>query len=259
MEKSQDNRALLFEDKPRRQRLYRSVFALWMVSAAGAAVTYGNIFGVVPISLLVGLMFLAIRYGRPYPDTIHATGDSLWVTRRDVVEEIPFSNIHEIVTTVAHHSATITLRLREPGKFGRRIRFAQALQNDLEPPFFDGLRNLIRLYPSGQHQQIKRLLAPPPPNLSRLRNRIWRRLLNLAPTPSLSRLHRPIDTALIQMMERTKKGDIQGAEEVYRQFVAKHPTVDASPLVICISGAWMKVGQEEEATIWLKRLQSERP
>lgn len=182
---------MLFEDKPRRQRLYRIVFVLWMVSAAGAAVTYGNIFGVVPVSFLVGLIFLAIRYGRPYPDAIHATGDFLWVTRRNVVEEIPFSNIHEIVTTrePRFHGAIITLHLREPGKFGRRIRFAQLLQNDLEPPFLTAMRNLVRLYPSGQRQQIERFLALPPPNLSRL--------------------HRPIDTALIQTIELTGKGYIR--------------------------------------------------
>lgn len=234
-EKSQDNHALLFAYKSRLRQQYRTVFALWLLSMAA---TYGNIFGAMLICFFIVLLSLGIHYGHHDPDTIHGTGDSLWVARRGVVEEIPFANILRIMMTeYPRHHCIIMLGLREPGKFGRCIRFSQRLKNDQEPPFLTALRDLIRLYPSGQHQQIERLLAPP---------------------PDLSHLHRPIDMALIQTIELVEKGDLQGAERVYRQFIIQHPTVDASPLIISISEAWLKAGKETEATSWLERLQSGR-
>jgi len=56
-------------------------------------------------------------------DEVHDCGDSLLVRRGGVEENVPISGIREVTLALFSRPPRITLRLAEPGKFGRSIVF----------------------------------------------------------------------------------------------------------------------------------------
>lgn len=54
--------------------------------------------------------------------------------------------------------------------------------------------------------------------------------------------------------ELTSKGDVHGAEEVYRQFISSNPVANPAPLITLIATALLDAGKQNEAVTWLDRL-----
>lgn len=63
-----------------------------------------------------------------------------------------------------------------------------------------------------------------------------------------------IGVAIELARELVSKGDIHGAEEVYRQFVSCNPAANPAPLITLVASAWLDAGKQTEAVSWLDRL-----
>lgn len=77
----------------------------------------------------------------------------------------------------------------------------------------------------------------------------------------LQRLHEAYKTnpavigvAIELAKELISRGDIHGAEEVYKQFIDKDPLADPTPMITLLASAWLDAGKRKEAIAWLDRL-----